>query len=85
MSKIASISRAASAALALAAFAAGFGAATSAQAGSTVDQIKQRGIIRVQPDGSILVPRRAFGSGSDDGFNGSSQSSSNQSQGGIFQ
>jgi general L-amino acid transport system substrate-binding protein len=47
MSKGTAIRRGAGIALAIAAFAAGFGAATSVQAGPTVDQIKQRGIIRV--------------------------------------
>lgn len=47
MSNRAFIRRVAGAALTIAAFAVGFGAATSAEAGPTVDQIKQRGVIRV--------------------------------------
>ena len=39
--------RAAGVALAIVAFAAGFGAATSVQAGPVVDKIKERGVIRV--------------------------------------
>ena len=42
-----SIRRAAGVALAIAALAAGFGAATSADAGPVLDKIKQRGVIRV--------------------------------------
>ena len=47
MTKQTPIRRAAGVALAIVALAAGLGAATSAQAGPTVDQIKQRGVINV--------------------------------------
>ena len=60
MTKKTPIRRALGVTLAIAAFAAGFGAATSVQAGPTVDQIKQRGVIRVgvgaEPGFSGLAP-----------------------------
>lgn len=54
---------------------------------SLLEELQARGVIRVQSDGTILIPRRG-GFGDDSGFGGSGQASPNQpSQGqqGIFQ